>query len=106
MKTFKDAKHSIDHTKGPRVVEDGIKVGSKLIQFNDDGKIIIDGVDFKGTLGLYKLLFKRILKDVTYTEADMRAYKYICIKTNAHKLLYNPNGQVNRNPISEKYKCI
>lgn len=48
----------------------------------------------------------KVYRKMLLSEADMRAYKCICIQTNAHKRSYNPDGQVNRNPKPEKYKRI
>lgn len=106
LKMIKDSKRNIDHTYGPRIENDGIMVGDKPLQFSDNGEIIIDNVHYKGTVGLYELLFKRIPKDGTYTEGDLDAYKDICIQTNAHRRKYNPRGQINRIPRSDKYKRI
>lgn len=106
LKMIKDDKRSIDHTYGPRISEDGVMIGNKSVQFSDDGKIIIDNVNYRGTSGLYELMFKRQPKDGTYTEADLQAYKDICIQASVHKRRYDPHGQVNRNPNSLKYKKV
>ena len=37
--------------------------------------VIVDGVKYKGTPGLYELIFKRILDDTIYTENDKLTYK-------------------------------
>lgn len=106
LKMIKDDKRSIDHTYGPRITEDGVMIGNKSVQFSDDGKIIIENVNYRGTSGLYELMFKRQPKDGTYTEDDLQAYKDICIQASVHKRRYDPHGQVNRNPKSLKYKKV
>lgn len=58
------------------------------------------------TLGLYELLFKCKPKLGYYKDADLDAYKNICIKTNVHKRNYDPHRLVNCNPNSDKYKKI
>lgn len=80
--------------------------GSKPIQFNDYGQIIIDEVHYRETLELFELLFKCISKLGNYTEADLDANKDICMKANAYKRSYNLRGQINRNPNSDKYQKI
>jgi len=67
--------------------------------------VIVDGVKYKGTPGLYELIFKRILDDIIYTENDKLAYKNILLTTNAHWRSYKAD-----NPImgskGYKYKNI
>ena len=52
---------------------------------DDADNIIIDGVRYSGTPGLYELIFKRISDDLLYTEDDMNKYKSMLLATNAHK---------------------
>lgn len=106
MMTDDSRKNTMDHVYGPRIENESLMVGDKIIQFTDTGEITIDGTNYKGTPGLYELLFKRVPKDGMYTQADLDAYKDICLKTNAHKRKYSPHGQVNRNPNSAKYSKI
>ena len=40
--------------------------------------VIVDGVKYKGTPGLYELIFKRIPDNTIYTEDDPLAFKSIC----------------------------
>ena len=47
--------------------------------------VIVDGVNYKDTPGLYELIFKRIPNDIIYTENDKLAYKSILLATNAHR---------------------
>lgn len=107
LKMMKDSANNrtIDHSYGPKIGAESLMIGNKMLQLSDDGEIIIDGVHYKGTPGLYELVFKRLPDDEIYTEADLQAYKDICLRTSAHKRLYDPNGQVNRNK-SLKYKNI
>ncbi|EGI66615.1 hypothetical protein G5I_04855 [Acromyrmex echinatior] len=45
--------------------------GNKRFDMDDADNIIIDGVRYAGTPGLYELIFKRIPDDILYTEDDM-----------------------------------
>jgi hypothetical protein len=96
----------IDYTYGPRYVDgENLMVGDKNLEFDDDGSILIDNARYKGTEGLYELLFKRTPDKDVYDENDLKAYKDILNKTNAHKKGYTPDGQINRNS-SLKYRGI
>ena len=108
LKFIKDtggAKRKIDDTYGPRYEGDTLMLGDKHIVFGDEGYIHINGIAYKGTEGLYELLFKRLPDDALYNDEDLRAYRDILMKTNAHKRHYNPKGNINRN-TSLKYKHI
>lgn len=95
----------IDHTFGPRFEGSVLKIGDKELKFNEEGGIVIGGVTYRGTPGLYELIFKRAPDDTVYTDADKTAYKDILKKTNAHIKNYMPGGNINRNN-SNKYKII
>lgn len=108
MKLMKDAggsKNTIDHTFGPYFKNDVLMVGNEPLQFEDDGSIVVAGVKYRGTNGLYELLFKRLPDDEVYTQDDLDAYKDILVKTSAHKRQYNYKGTINRDN-SIKYKNI
>ena len=98
-------KDTIDSVYGVRFNNDGITLGDKDIDVDRNDNIIIDGITYKGTPGLYELIFKRIPDDAVYTESDMQKYKSILFATNAHRRGYN-----SQNPISGnrgyKYKYI
>jgi len=49
--------------------KNGMMFGSKRFNVNKADNIIIDGVRYVGTLGLYESIFKR-MNDVIYTEDD------------------------------------
>ncbi|XP_018360506.1 PREDICTED: uncharacterized protein LOC108759522 [Trachymyrmex cornetzi] len=44
-----------------------------------------NGEKYKGTPGLYELIFKKIPNDAIYTENDKQTYKHILLTTNAHR---------------------
>jgi len=56
--------------------------GNKRFDVDDADNIIIDGVRYVGTPGLYELIFKRIPDDLLYTEDDMNMYKSMLLATN------------------------
>ena len=75
-----------------------------------DSQINIDGNDFivknkryKGTSGLYELLFKKNPTD--YTQDDENNYRQIILKTNAHRRYYQSNKQIDGSRLP-KYRQI
>jgi len=63
-----------------------IKPRSKVVHLIDTNDfVIVDRVKYKGTPGLYQLIFKRILDDTIYTENDKLVYKSILLATNAQR---------------------
>lgn len=73
-------------------------------QLHIDGlDVIVKNKKYKGTPGLYELLFKK--NPINYTETDLSNYKDIVQKTNAHKRHYQHNKQV-AGSRSKKYQKI
>ncbi|KYN02006.1 hypothetical protein ALC62_07183 [Cyphomyrmex costatus] len=85
--------------------KDGLMLGNKRFDVDDADNIIIDGVRYAGTPGLYELIFKRIPDDTLQTEEDMREYKRMLQATNAHKHKHHSQGRVLANS-RYKYKNI
>lgn len=89
----------------------GIRHDAKMEKFFiGDSKVEIIGSDiyvknkrFKGTHGLYELLFKKHPK--SFTEEDVKNYKYIVLKTNAHRRHYKSHKQIDGSKM-KKYKNI
>ncbi|KYN28495.1 hypothetical protein ALC57_02087 [Trachymyrmex cornetzi] len=80
-----NARNEIDLVYGVYFVENGTMLGNKKFDVNTDDTIIIDGERYKGTPGLYELIFKKIPNDAIYTENDKQTYKHILLTTNAHR---------------------
>jgi hypothetical protein len=96
----------MDHTYGVRNVQDKWMVGNSPLEINeDDDNFYIAGKRYRGTPGLYELLFMKHPDDRVYDELDLAAYKSILLNTNAHKHYYLPGAKVNTNKGS-KYKDI
>jgi len=68
-------KSDVDYVYGVYLHKDGLMFGNKRFDVDDADNIIIDGVRFIDTPGLYELIFKRIPDDLLYTEDDMNKYK-------------------------------
>jgi len=72
------------------------KLGNSEFQIDEKNKdILIDEEVYKGTHGLYELIFSK--KPENYTENDLRTYQQILDKTNAHKKNYDSLGQIKGN---------
>lgn len=73
-------------------------------QINIDGPdLVVQNKRYKGTPGLYELLFKKVPQN--FTTADEKNYQQIIKKTNAFHRDYNPSKQVRGSKL-EKYKKI
>ncbi|KYN18784.1 hypothetical protein ALC57_08898 [Trachymyrmex cornetzi] len=65
-----DKRNEIDLVYGVYFNENGTMLRNKNFDIDSDDTIIIVGVRYKGTPGLYELIFKRIPNDAIYTEND------------------------------------
>ena len=80
-----DKNTTIDYVYGVYFDDSRPMLGDKAFDIDKDDNIIIDGVKYRGTVGLYELIFKRILDDTVCTDADKQKYKSILLATNAHR---------------------
>ena len=82
------SKKGVDKVFGLKVENKNFKTGDKEIKIKDDN-IIIDGVEYKGTPGLWELIISD--EPQNYTEEDFLNYGNLLIKTNAIRQKINPN---------------
>ena len=101
------SRRGVDCTYGVRLVDNKYKIGNQPIYFKANKVVQIgdagNKVSYKGTIGLYELLFKT--HPTYYTEDDLVKYKNILYQTSAHRLNYTPTNPINVNK-SHKYKTI
>lgn len=88
------------HIYGARLENDGIKIGDSLVDTDDDDNVKVKGKLFKGTPGLFELLFKNC--PVKYSTRDLTTFKSILKLTNAHRRHYSAGSSTYRNK-SKKY---
>jgi len=101
-----DRQGGIDRVYGVHLGKDGMMMfGNKRFDVDNADNIIIDGVRYVGTPGLYELIFKRIPDDVIYTDDDKQNYKSMLLTTSAHKRSYDPKERILGNR-GYKYKEI
>ena len=86
--------------------ENEMKLGDKKFEIEENDTIIIDGIRYAGTSGLYELIFKKEPKEGAYTEADLLKYKSILLNTNAHKRDVNNVDSPIKGNRGKKYKNI
>ena len=71
------------HTYGARIDDNGLMIGDSRLDVDKNDDIIIGDDKYKGTKGLFELIFKN--KPGKYTKQDLNLYKTILESTNAHK---------------------
>lgn len=88
-----DISNEFDHRYGIRLDPETEKFYIGDSQMHIDGSdVIVQNKRFKGTQGLYELLFKKDPK--LFTQEDEKNYKQIILKTNAHRRNYQSNRQI------------
>lgn len=95
-----------DHKYGVRLDPntETLRIGdSKMEISQDNSDIFVKNKRYKGTYGLYELLFKKDPRN--YTKEDESNYRQIVMKTNAHKRYYQKNKQIDGSKL-KKYKKI
>lgn len=91
------------HVYGARLEKQGLQIGDSKLLVDDNDNINIKDQVFKGTAGLFELIFEPIPKK--YSKNDLKNFKTICMITNSHRKGYSPSTPIHRNR-SEKYKEI
>uniref|UniRef100_UPI00163D4EB1 hypothetical protein n=1 Tax=Klebsiella pneumoniae TaxID=573 RepID=UPI00163D4EB1 len=91
------------HVYGARLENEGLRIGDSELLLAGSDMITIKDQTFKGTSGLFALMFKPIPKK--YSKHDLNTFKNICVLTNSHRKGYSPNTPVHRNR-SEMYKTV
>ncbi|EZA62135.1 hypothetical protein X777_03742 [Ooceraea biroi] len=95
----------IDTVYGVYLDNDGMKFGSIRFEIDHDDNILLDNVRYKGTPGLYKLIFKRHPDEDVFTNNDLQKYRSMLLVMNAYRRDHSARGQVKSNR-GYKYKYI
>ncbi|EZA56580.1 hypothetical protein X777_03258 [Ooceraea biroi] len=82
----------IDNVYGVYLSNDGMKFGCKPFDVDHEDHIILDSVRYKGTPGLYELVFKRIPDDIVYTDDGLEKYRSMLLVTNAYRRDHSARG--------------
>lgn len=101
---IQDDKNEFDHKYGVRhnTLSEKFYIGDSLLEINGSD-VVVKGKRYRGTIGLYELLFKKYPKN--YSLDDEKAYKEIVLKTNAARRYYQYGKQIDGSRL-EKYKKI
>ncbi|CAG9772340.1 unnamed protein product [Ceutorhynchus assimilis] len=93
----------IDHSYGLKhdMKTDDWSMGSQKVNFLPNGDIKVGAVSYKGTQGLYDLLFLK--KPIYQTEDDKLQFTDILNRTNVHRRYFDPSKQV-KGSTSSKYR--
>lgn len=91
------------HVYGARLENEGIMIGNSKIFVDESDNLQINNEIFKGTPGLFELIFTS--NPTNYTTTDLRTFKKILITTNAHKKNYTSSLPIHKN-TSIKYRNI
>lgn len=99
-----EKQREFDQKYGVRTTKNGEKlfIGDSRMEI-DGSDIIIKNRRYKGTPGLYELLFKKYPQN--YTQKDKETYRQIVLKTNAARRRYKPNEQISGCNL-DKYKHV
>lgn len=105
IRAFLSGDSNIDNVYGVYIENGGMMLGDKRFNVAIDDSVIINGVTYAGTPGLYELIFKKLPDANLYTIDDKRNYKHILLTTNVHRHGYNVKNQIKGNK-GYKYKHI
>ena len=95
-----------DKTTFGMYFKDGdFRIGDKKADIKDDD-IIIDGITYKGTDGLWELIMKDEPQEGIYTDEDFLNYGRILKQTNAIYKGNNPNQNYPKSSKSTKWKYL
>lgn len=94
----------MDVTYGVRITTNNeLAIGNSLINFAKNGDFKVKNENYKGSLGLYELIFLK--KPETYTTENTNEYKKLIIETASFRKNYDALGSINGNK-SFKYRNI
>ncbi|EZA62172.1 hypothetical protein X777_06123, partial [Ooceraea biroi] len=87
----------IDNVYGVYIGQDGMQFGSLRFDVDHEDNILLDDVRYKGTPGLYELIFAKHPDKDMYTANDMQTYRSMLLTTNVHRRDHSARGQVKSN---------
>lgn len=91
------------HVYGARLENNGIMMGDSLINIDNNDNINVGSRTYKGTRGLFELLFKA--RPENYTKSDLANFQMMCKDTNSHRKNYLKTNSIYRN-TSSKYRTV
>ena len=99
LEKYADPDEEVDKTFGINVDYEGTwRIGNKEME-TDGNDLIIGGVKYEGTRGLWELIVSNEPSEQNYNDEDFRTYSKIMIRTNAMR---RDNDPTNPRPKSSK----
>lgn len=93
-----DRKREIDHSNGIYFGDDGrLMLGDKQFDLEKDDAILVDNVRYRGTRGLYELIFMKKPDRQFITLPDNMTYKSIIMATNLYNRAYKEGERIRGN---------
>ena len=77
------------------------QMGNTLVEITDDDDIVVDGVKFNGTTGLWSLIMFKKPKEDTYSNEDLEQYQRLVEMTN---VMSYPNNVRKNSHVKGTYK--
>jgi hypothetical protein len=97
---------SIDRVYGIRREADGnLVIGDSRTSFDEAGDVIVRGVTYDGTTGLWEMLTKTDVDRTLVTPEDMTSYKLILESTSGHLSDNDPSGHI-KTVRAPKYRNV
>ena len=81
------------------------KLGNKEVKF-DGNDLIIEGVKYPGTRGLWELIVLKVPSEQRYNENDIDTYSEIMIKSNAMRRDNDPDNPLPKSSKSWKWNNV
>jgi hypothetical protein len=91
---YESKKRCLDTEYGIRRDADGLMIGDSRVGVDSDGNIQIKNVEFPATKGLWELLTRKRVDNKSITRDDLKQYKTIFKRSNAHLEGYNPEANI------------
>lgn len=95
--------NEMDLTYGIRLNNNQLEMGNSVVTIVNNGDLKIKNINYRGSMGLYELIFKKVPNN--YTTDDASIYKKMLIETSAFRKRYDPVAYVNGNR-GHKYSNI
>ena len=72
-----------------RVGDNMYEMGTKAVEIDENSDIIVDGLRYDGTTGLWALVMINDPPELSYTKNDLRTYKDLVYRTNVMDYPHN-----------------
>lgn len=100
-----DKNNEMDTVFGVHFVGEKLVIGDSEFDVDENDKLLIKGVNYAGTRGIFELIFKKIPDEDLITDADRHKYRQILLSTNAYKRNYSSSAP-NMGNRGYKYKHV